>query len=120
MPTLSLYDQVYELLDTHIDDQVDETTRQRIALLVVGIIKAQNASPARVAEALETLGLSHAKAESIERRIRRIENDPELTATLCLHPFARQRLLLGRPQELLLILDPTTQEDRVVMVTVAV
>ena len=120
MPTLSLYDQVYELLDAHIDDQVDETTRQRIALLVVGIIKAQNASPARVAEALETLGLSHAKAESIERRIRRIENDPELTATLCLHPFARQRLLLGRPQELLLILDPTTQEDRVVMVSVAV
>jgi hypothetical protein len=73
-----------------------------------------------MAQALETLGLSGAKAESIERRIRRIENDAEISAATCFHPLARQRLLLGRPRELLLILDPTTQEDRLVMVSVAV
>jgi hypothetical protein len=107
-------------LDAHIDTQVDQSTRERITLLVVGMSKAKSASPARVAAALKTLGLSHATIPSIERRIRRIENDPELTATLCVQPFARERLLLGRPQELGVILDPTTQDDRVVMVSVAV
>jgi hypothetical protein len=69
---------------------------------------------------VEALGLSDASAESIERRVRRIENDPELTACLCFHPFARQRLLFGRPSTLVLIIDPTTQDDRVVMLTVAI
>jgi hypothetical protein len=99
---------------------VDLSSRERIALLVLGIIRAKSASPARIAEAIKELGLTNATAESIERRIRRIENDKELSATLCLHPFASVRLLFGRPKELLLILDPTTQEDRVVMVSVSV
>jgi hypothetical protein len=43
-----------------------------------------------------------------------------LNSTLCFHPLAQQRLVWGRPQELLLILDPTTQEDRLVMVSAAV
>jgi hypothetical protein len=43
-----------------------------------------------------------------------------LEASLCFHPFARFHLLWGHPQELFLILDPTTQEDKLVMVSVAV
>jgi hypothetical protein len=84
------------------------------------MIRAKSASPAQIARALHQLGLRNAKAESLERQIRRTENDPELNVTLCFHPFARQRLLLGRPQRLLLILDPTTQDDRLVMLTAAV
>jgi hypothetical protein len=107
-------------MEPYLDPQVDEATRERLKLMVVGMIQAKSASPAQVARALAQLGLSGAQAESIERRIRRLENDPEVSASLCFHPFARAHLLLGRPQELLLILDPTTQEDRLVMVSVAV
>lgn len=120
MAASEVYNQFRQLLNQHLDERVDEASRDRLALLVLGSIHAKSAAPAQIAKALETLGLSDAKAESIERRIRRIENDPELSAALCFHPLARQRLLWGRPQELLLILDPTTQEDHIVMVSVAV
>jgi hypothetical protein len=107
-------------LDQHFSEQVSVSSRERITLLVLGIIRSQSASPARIAEALSELGLSNATTESIERRTRRIENDEQLTATLCFHPFAKERLAFGRPKELLLICDPTTQDDRVVMVTASV
>jgi len=120
MSATGLYTQIYQSIGTCVDEQVDENTRQRLALLVLGMIEAKSASPAQMAQALHRLGLSHAKPESIERHIRRIENDPEITDVLCFHPFARQRLLWARQQELLLILDPTTQDDRVYLVTVGV
>lgn len=120
MSAQPVYTQIRQLLKQHISAEVDESTLDRLTALVVGILHGENATPARIAQALETLGLSGAKAESIERRIRRMENDPEISAATCFHPLARQRLLLGRPRELLLILDPTTQEDRLVMVSVAV
>lgn len=120
MSATSVYDQIRRLSDSHLPEQVDPSSRERIALLVTGMIRAKSASPARIAEALKQLGLTSATTESIERRVRRIENDPELDATLCFHPFAKQRLVLGKPEELLLILDPTTQEDRVVMICASV
>jgi len=120
MPASVVYRQVRSLLDQHLDERVDESSRDRLALLVLGILRAKSASPARIAAALNELGLSAARVDSIERRIRRIENDPEVQASLCFHPLARMRLLLGRPSELRLILDPTTQDDRLVMLTAAV
>ena len=120
MSAIELYTQIHQALDTCVDEQVGEITRIRLALLILGMIEAKSASPAQVALALHRLGLSHAQPASIERRIRRIENDPAITDVLCFHPFARQRLLWGCPEELLLILDPTTQDDRVYLVTVAV
>jgi hypothetical protein len=99
MSASTIYNQVYELLDQHLGEQVSESSRQRITLLVLGIIRAKSASPARIAEALSELGLTNATTESIERRIRRIENDDELTATLCFHPFAKERLAFGRPEQ---------------------
>jgi len=120
MSAQPVYTQIRQLLKQHISAKVDESTLEHLTVLVVGILHGEHATPARMAQALETLGLSGAKAESIERRIRRIENDAEISAATCFHPWARQRLLLGRPRELLLILDPTTQEDRLVMVSVAV
>src|SRR3990172_11087574 len=120
MSTSGVYQQVYQLLKRHFDDGVDESSRTRLALLVTGMIGAKSASPARVANALHTLGLREAKAESLERQIRRLENDPEIEAATCFHPFARWRLLYGKPQRLLLIVDPTLQKERVVMVSVAI
>ena len=119
MPTSQVYNQILRLLNQHLHG-LAQATLKRLALLVVGIIGAEDGSPAQVAQALHIMGLSQATAESIERRIRRIENDPEITAALCFHPLAQERLCWGRPQELLLVLDPTTQEDRIVMLTAAV
>lgn len=115
-----LYHQIQQLLTEHVDPSVSASSLERLTLLVIGIIKAENASPARIAKALDQLGLTQANVESIERRIRRIENDQSLEATSCVHPLARMRLQFGRPDRLILIIDPTTQDDRVVMLTVSV
>lgn len=120
MSAAEVYHQVKKLIRAHIDPQVDESTLERIVLLVTGMIEAKNSSPAQVAKALDKLKLTGANAESLERRIRRLENDPEMEASLCFHPFARAHLRYGKPKELLLVLDPTTQEDKIVMVSVAV
>jgi hypothetical protein len=120
MSAPEVYHQVRKLLQAHIDAEVDASTFERIALLVTGMIQAKSASPAQVAKALARLQLTGASAESLERRIRRLENDAEMKASLCFHPFARAHLRYGRSTELLLILDPTMQEDRIVMVSVAV
>lgn len=121
MSAPTVYTQIRKLLEGHLDDQVDGSSRERLVLLVMGILHAESSAPARIAPALKELGLTQAtQPDGIERRVRRVENDPELTASLCVHPVARQRLLLGRPGELVLIVDPTPQEDQLVMVSIAV
>jgi len=120
MPEPILYEQVYDLLYQSLDKEIKKPTLKRLTLLVLGIIRAKNASPASIAEAIDELGLSNATVESIERRIRRVENDPHITEASCFHPLARERLAYGRPKQLLLVIDPTTQEDHVVMLTVGV
>ena len=120
MSTSGVYQQVKQLIACHLDEGVDESSCNRLALLVTGMIGAKSASPARVASAVHTLGLRDAKVESLERQIRRLENDPEIEAATCFHPFAQWRLRYGKPSRVLLIVDPTLQEDRVVMASVAI
>jgi len=115
-----VYQNVHRLLTECLPPSVDAASRERLSLLVTGLIHAQSAAPARIAAALHRLGLSQAQLPSIERRLRRIQNDPELTAALCFHPFARQHLRASQPAQLVLILDPTTQADRVVLLTASV
>jgi len=119
MAESATYEQVYKLLEQHLGE-INVPTLKRLTLLVLGIIQSRSASPSRIAAALDKLGLTNATAESIERQIRRIENDPNISVALCFHPLARERLIWGQPQQLLLVMDPTTQEDRVVMLTVGV
>ena len=119
MAAIDVYHQLATLLEHHVEARVPASTRERLALLLLGMIGAQSAAPARIAQAIQRLGLSTATVESIERRGRRIENDPAVDATLCFQPFAQDRLRWDHPQELHLLLDPTSQDDRVVMVTVA-
>ena len=120
MSARSVYHQVAKLVRQGVAPQVHWPTVKRLTLLVVGMIRAKSAAPARVAQAVHELRLTEASAESTERRLRRLENDSQVTASQCFHPFARQHLLLGHPQQLILILDPTLQEDRVVMLSAAV
>lgn len=93
---------------------------KRLCRVVAGMILAGSIAPSRIAASLAAAEVSEATEESLERQVRRYENDETVTAECTFHPFARRHLLFGRPQELLLVLDPTTQEDRVVMVMVSV
>jgi len=120
MSARAVYNQVQQLLRETVSAGVHKPTVERFALLVTGMIRAKSAAPARIAQGVHELCLSEAEPESIERRLRRTENDRHVTAALCFHPFARRHLLLGQPQALILILDPTLQEDRAVMVSAAV
>jgi len=121
MSAPEVYHQVKRMIAAQIDGrEVDESSRERLCLFVTGMLKGRSASPAQVAKSLAQCALSGARAESIERRMRRLENDAEITVRTCFQPFARFYLGLGHPREYVLILDPTTQEDRLVMVSVAV
>jgi hypothetical protein len=120
MPSEIVHEQIVAELDRHLDVRVDRSSRERLALLVRGMIEAHSACPARIAAALRKLGVCQAKTASLERQIRRLENDPEVQASLCVHPFARAHLRWGRPKRLVLLLDPTSQDQRVVMLTAAV
>jgi hypothetical protein len=120
MPAATVYPKLRQWLQEQIEVPLSLPALERITLLVFGILQAESASPAKVAGALRTLGLSGASRESIERRIRRIENDPTLSAERCVHPLARAQLRLGAPKQLFLLLDPTYQEDQLVLLSVAV
>lgn len=115
-----LYTEIKGELAQCVDPKVDESSLHRLTLLVMGIMSSQSAAPAQIAKALYQLGLSQATQESLERQVRRIENDPELEASSCVHPLARRHLALGKPAVLYLIIDPTSQDERVVMLTVSV
>lgn len=120
MSAPEVYQRIVNLIAEQMDPSVDQSSLRRIALYVTGLLRARNGSPAQVAKALEKLHLSPAKAESLERQIRRLENDAEVCAETCFHPMARAHLAYGKPQALLLIVDPTLQEDRLVMLSVNV
>jgi hypothetical protein len=85
---------------------------------VLGILQGVSALPAHIADSLDDLGVSAATAESFERQIRRMENDPAITVTACFYPLVQTLLSASPIQHLILILDPTTQKEHVVMVSV--
>src|SRR5262245_40187603 len=114
MSAVEVYQRTRRLIQATADPQVDASSMERLALYVSGVIAQKHGSPAQAAQGIAKLALREAQQDSLERQIRRMENDPEITAEYCFHPLARQRLLLGKPQSLLLIVDPTLQEDRVV------
>ncbi len=120
MSAPEVYQRIRETIAATVGEGVDASTVERLSLYVTGMLKAKNGSPAQVSKALKTLGLRHARAESLERQIRRMENDSEISAGTCFHPLARAYLSYGKPQALLLIVDPTLQEDRLVMLSLNV
>lgn len=119
MSAPEVYQQIGQVVNQYLR-KVRKYTRTRLQLCLTGMLHGKTCSPAGVATAIHQLSLTNAKPESIERQIRRLENDPQVEASLCFHPLARAHLRLGKPQELLLIVDPTLQEDRLVMLAVSV
>ena len=113
--------EVYQEIQTYLGDfigpWVSKWTLDRLTVLVSGILKGQAASPARIAQASQGLNERGVQAESLERRVRRIENDPKLQASTCFAPLVKAQLAQAHPRQLWLILDPSLQEDRVVLVS---
>src|SRR5512146_2427227 len=120
MSAPEVYQRIEETIAENVASGVDPSSLRRISLYVSGVLRARNGSPAQVAKALAGLGLRPAQAESLERQLRRMMNDAEISAVTCFHPLARAHLAYGKPQALLLIVDPTLQEDRLVMLSINV
>src|SRR5215218_3571490 len=96
--------------------QVPDASRERLALVVTGIVAAGSCVQARVATELAALGVTAtARADSIGRRLRRTLNDPHLTADGCYHGLVAG-LLSGAAdpdQPLVLVLDESSKRDEV-------
>jgi len=110
-----LYNQVYNQLYQSLN--VNKTTLKRITTLMLGIIRSKSASPAAIANSINELCLTDATTESIERRIRLIENDHKINYEICFVPFIKE---FSFPGKIILIIDPTTQDDRIVKLTAAI
>lgn len=117
-----VYQEIFTYLDTHLRDEqgqptLGKRTLDRLTLLAGGMIKAQHGAPAKIAEAGKGLTTRFAQADSVERRIRRIENDAKIAAATCFDPLVKDLLANSRLEEVQLIVDPSLQEDRVVLVS---
>jgi len=118
MSTKEVYQEIEQFMAEHLEGEIGKRTLKRLVLLVIGIVNGLSAAPAQMAEAISELGLNSTSVESIERRIRRVENDPIIQAIRCFKPIAKAILERCHMQELLLILDPTAQKDHLVMVSI--
>lgn len=116
----TLYQEIEAEVDEYLPQDWHLELRRRLFTLLMGIVLAKSCSPRQMAKALYKHGYSEAKEESIERHLRRIENDTRLSAEVCVHPFAKHHLRWGKPDELVLIIDPTTHSDKIVMLMVSV
>lgn len=118
-----VYQEVQDWLAHYLRDHqgrptVGKRALDRVTLLVASLLKAQHSAPARLAQAGHQLSERAPSAESVERRLRRIQNDPWITADTSFTPLIQAVLANSPLSDLILIVDPTLQEDRVVMVSV--
>lgn len=99
---------------------VDSRRRTRLSMVVSGMLAASSACPAQIARAVTQMLGSRAQPQSVERRIRRLQTDEQITAATCLHPLVRDYLHQVKSEELVLILDPTAKRDKQVVLMAAV
>jgi hypothetical protein len=111
-----VYNQLYQSLNNDVN-KISKNTLKRVTTLLVGIIRSKSASPAAIANAINELCLTDATTESIERRIRLIENDNKINYQTCFASFVKR---FSMPSNVILIIDPTTQDDRIVKLTAAI
>ena len=93
---------------------------ERLARLVVGVMKSESLSPAKIAQGLAALGISQAQVERLEGQIRRTQNEEQISGRPCVDPFVREQLRQAETACLTRILDPTPQAERVVLLVAAV
>jgi len=102
-----------------------ETSADRLALLVTGVVAAQSCVMAKVAAELDGLALTAAGCvESIERRLRRTLNDPALTVAGCYTPLLAAAIDWRQAQDgagrIVLILDESSKTDQIHLLRMSV
>lgn len=121
MPQPEVYQETKQYLSQHLGQpSLGQWVLDRLTLLSLGIIQAESAAPAQIAQAGQTLSGRGTPAESIERRLRRIVRDGRIEAKTCFQPLARRILSQSVRDTVWLILDPSLQEDRVVLLSLNV
>lgn len=114
-----LYQALAETLAAYWPREWTAAQQRALVGLVLGILHSQSSRPSRIAASLSSLGLG--ETESVERQVRRWENEGRLAQGLTMfHQYARHYLRWGQPQRLLLVIDPTMQAERWVLLTVSV
>jgi len=113
-----VYQEIKDYLSQYLRPGIGSWTLDRLTVMVSGMLKAQHSAPARIAEAGQGLSERGTQAASIERRLRRIENDARIEPGTCFWPLVKALLKRSAISELILAVDATTQEDRVVMVSI--
>ncbi len=73
-----VYQEIKGYLEQYLVPGIGQRTLDRVTLLASGILKAQHGAPAKIAEAGKGLSDRGVQADSVERRIRRIENDDKI------------------------------------------
>ena len=91
--------QVRAVIEQYVADFLTESSRARLALLVSGMLTARSSRPAAIAAAIHAEGWSAAEPESIERRLRRAQADPDLQPRLCLEPLVRHQLQVSQARQ---------------------
>jgi hypothetical protein len=104
-------------------EQVRITTVRRVALLVVGLLSGKSSVLGQMATGLWEAGVSAARRESIERRLRRSVDDAKVDAATCYAPAVRTMVnwagLVKRQKPVVLALDESSQDERVHLLRVS-
>jgi hypothetical protein len=114
-----LYQEVYQRIKlVTAGAKMRKISVKRLALLVVGIIAAQDVVLAKIADELLSLKLTKATAkESLERTLERILSDVKLDPKAWYEPALRTSVdweqLLRGSQQVVLVLDESSKEDEV-------
>jgi hypothetical protein len=117
MPPCALYQRLCEQLQACVPD-LGVWSRQRLALLVTGLLLARHTALPRVAAQLRRVTPT-AKTDSIERRLRRILAQTEWQTASIFEGVARASLRRLPPGRCILILDDTEQTDQCTLSTLA-
>ena len=122
MSQAEVYQETKEYLAQYLRDPAGDPTvgqwvLDRLTLLTLGMIQAESAAPAKIAQAGRALSGRATQTESIERRLRRIVSDPRIQARQCHQPLVKAILKNSAMDTLFLVVDPSLQEDRVVLVS---
>jgi hypothetical protein len=123
--THPLYQEVQTRIKAGLAGQaIRRSSLTRLALLVSGLLEGERATPRRLAQAIDRLGVTRAQTvASIQRRLRRSWHDANLTAARCYQPVVRQvvaEVVAADPtQPLVLLVDESSHTDRVHLLRVS-
>lgn len=114
-----LYQQVLEQISNiALPNHIRVTTRRRLALMVIGLVAAKTVVMSGMANELLALGLTAASSRgSIERRLRRTLNDPQLTQQNCYQPVLSSAIewesVVKDGNRVFVSVDESSEEDEI-------